>query len=302
MSLCSGCFTAVNALFCFHGSHLDETDLLMPPLKKQANDIASAHDRPPTVKESERPGSGQKRQRSQIKEDKRSSKGKSADNGPAESKQDGGPETVPKAKRTRSDTDLSSASDSQHVDLPQATGVETKLKEGSLPSSGGGPVQQTTSASVPEVNRVAELDQVIASTQQEPAVVKKRMAVLLGPSSGKFLKTYSPARVYADIGCSERFSGRELYHSIGNVLRDELQVDASTVASVGGTGMEFAKSMREKQKENQSLHEPKLGAFTSVDDRRWRQKLAAGCSEVSSACGGRASLPLVSWSSQQASR
>ena len=264
--------------FCIHDSHLGETEV--SPAKKQTNDVASVHDRPPSMKESEKTVSGQKRPRSQNKEEKRSSKGRPADNGLGEGKAESSHDSLPKAKRTRSDTDLSSASDPQHSDLPQATNAEIRLKEGSVPDVGGGPVQRTALGGAPEVNRMAELDQAIASTQSEPAVVKKRMKALLGPSSGKHLEAYNPAGMYVDVGCSERFAGAELFHNITSLLKYELDIDVSTVVSAGETGMEFAKLLKEKQKEGQSVYRSKLGAFTAVDDRRWRQKLAASSSKV----------------------
>lgn len=276
----------------------------MPSTKKQTNDVISPHERLPTLKESDRSVSKQKKMRSQLKEEKHPTKGKSTDTGSGESKQDGAPDPVPKAKRTRSDTDISSPSDTQNVDPPPAVNAETKAKEGSLSSGGGGPVQRTASAGAPEVNKVAELDQEIASNQQEPAIVKKRMEALLGPSSGKYIKSHRPAGVYADVGCSERFSG-EVYHSIVNVVQDEIGLDTSTVLSAGTTGVEFAKALREKQTESQPVHEPKLGAFTAIDDRRWRQKMAASSSQVSGACvcgGVGGALPLNFQSHQPASR
>ena len=268
-------------VYFYHDSHLDETGV-MPSAKKQANDVASDPERVPVPKESDRSVSRQKRMRMQTKEEKQPPKGKATDSGSRESKQDGVPDTVPKTKRTRSDTDISSASDPPNPDAQQVANVETRLRQGSLSSTGGGPVQRKASTSAPEVNRVAELDRAIASTQPEPAVVKKRMETLLGPSSSNFLNTYSPTSVYADVGCSERFSG-ELYSTIVNALGEKLEVDAFTVGSPGVTGMEFAKALQKKQRGRLSVHEAKLGAFTAVDDRRWRQKMVANSSKVSSA-------------------
>ena len=269
-------------VYFYHDSHLDETGV-MPSAKKpkEVNDAAPAPERVPGLKESDRSVSRQKRMRMQAKEEKQPPKGKTTDSGSRESKQDGVPDTVPKAKRPRLDTDISSASDPPSVDAPQVANVETRLREGSLSSTGGGPVQRKASTSAPEVNRFAELDHAIASTQPEPAVVKKRMEGLLGPSSGNFLNTCSPTRVYADVGCSERFSG-ELYSTIVNALGEKLEVDAFTLGSPGGTGMGFAKALQEKQRGRLSVHEAKLGAFTAVDDRKWRQKMVANSSKVSS--------------------
>ena len=108
---------------------------------------------------------------------------------------------------------------------------------------------------------------------------------LLGDIKGCRNNHLKPACVFADIGCCSELAGPGLYKEVLDTIKEQYTLDGDSYKP----SLALARELRHK-KQLLEVFKLKSGAFTSVDDRRLRKKLASyatkvGCSLSLCVCG-----------------